>query len=138
MEEYDWAASLCYVDESWAFFTSQALDKQWGDDWNDAPYEHNAGTPYESREDEEEQWVVFRVAWKGSFSTPASTYGNSPYSVEMINAGAVAWLTSESWADNKDKGIVCIPAGATLREFKDKLESKGGIVFLPAKEGEYK
>ena len=38
---------LCYVDEPWAYFTTQDLDKQWGDDWNDAPYEHNAGTPYE-------------------------------------------------------------------------------------------
>lgn len=38
---------LCYIDGPWAFFTTQPLDQQWGDDWNDAPYEHNAGDPYE-------------------------------------------------------------------------------------------
>lgn len=38
---------LCYVKGSFAYFTTQELSKQWGDDWNDAPYEHNAGEPYE-------------------------------------------------------------------------------------------
>lgn len=37
---------LCYVEGDWAYFTTQPLDKQWGDDWDDAPYEHNAGEPY--------------------------------------------------------------------------------------------
>ena len=37
---------LCYIDSKCAYFTSQEIDKQWGDDWNDAPYEHNAGEPY--------------------------------------------------------------------------------------------
>ena len=37
---------LCYVDGPWAYFTTQDLKRQWGDDWNDAPYERNAGTPY--------------------------------------------------------------------------------------------
>lgn len=37
----------CYVEGNRAWFTTQSLDKQWGDDWNDAPYEHNAGRPYE-------------------------------------------------------------------------------------------
>ena len=29
------------------YYTTNSLDKQWGDDWNDSPYEHNAGIPYE-------------------------------------------------------------------------------------------
>jgi hypothetical protein len=37
---------LCYVKGNWAYFTSRPLSEQTGDDWNDAPYEHNAGTPY--------------------------------------------------------------------------------------------
>ena len=40
------SAKLCYVDQSWAFFTTKSLSDQWGDDWDDAPYEHNAGYPY--------------------------------------------------------------------------------------------
>lgn len=30
-------AVLCYVDGNCAYFTTQPLDQQWGDDWNDAP-----------------------------------------------------------------------------------------------------
>ena len=37
---------LCYVSGCFAYFTSKDLTEQWGDDWNDAPYEHNAGEPY--------------------------------------------------------------------------------------------
>ena len=41
-----WLGSvLCYVDAPWAYFTTRRLSEQWGDDWDDAPYEHNAGTP---------------------------------------------------------------------------------------------
>lgn len=25
---------LCYVSRPWAYFTTQSLDKQWGDDWD--------------------------------------------------------------------------------------------------------
>ena len=37
---------LCYLTDIFAYFTTQELSKQWGDDWDDAPYEHNAGEPY--------------------------------------------------------------------------------------------
>lgn len=38
---------LCYVDNNEAWFTSD-FKHQWGDDWDDRPYEHNAGSPYSS------------------------------------------------------------------------------------------
>ena len=37
---------LCYVDKPWAYFTTQKLEDQWGDDWEDIPYQHNAEEPY--------------------------------------------------------------------------------------------
>lgn len=40
------AAVLCYVDGQRAYFTTAKLADQWGDDWDDALYEHNAGEPY--------------------------------------------------------------------------------------------
>lgn len=46
MNKINTAGTLCYVDGNRAYFTTQPLDQQWGDDWDDAPYEHNAGTPY--------------------------------------------------------------------------------------------
>lgn len=33
--------------EKYAYFTSVDLKDQWGDDWDDCPYEHNAGCPYD-------------------------------------------------------------------------------------------
>ena len=40
------STALCYVAGNFAYFTTKPLSEQWGDDWDDAPYEHNAGTPY--------------------------------------------------------------------------------------------
>ena len=50
---------LCYVRGAWAYFTTQPLEDQWGDDWDDAPYEHNAGSPYEFSESDG-KWCVCR------------------------------------------------------------------------------
>ena len=33
--------------ELYAYFTPIELSKQWGDDFDDAPYEYNAGEPYD-------------------------------------------------------------------------------------------
>jgi len=38
-------SALCYVSGPWAYFTTQALNKQWGDDWDDAPYEQMREDP---------------------------------------------------------------------------------------------
>ena len=37
---------LCMVDYGQVYFTTQDLALQHGDDWGNAPYEHNAGDPY--------------------------------------------------------------------------------------------
>lgn len=115
---------LCYADDSWAYFTDQPLtgeNCQWGDDWNDVPWEHNAGTPYTSSGEK-----IVKVAWEGPFELPGDYSANSPYSVEMINAGAVAWLIR----DRHESGpMVVIPAGVSVEEFIEKIESCGGKVY---------
>ena len=157
---------LCYVEGNWAYFTTKDLDKQWGDDWDDAPYEHNAGTPYGpcwhnepsqlnsasaargiNKETGERLkpgelcrgdccvddwddagnplWEITCVAWKGDLETPDYGLGNSPFSVQQINAGAVAWLRTP----NHIKKPVAIPAGTTLSEFKRRVKSCGGTVY---------
>lgn len=133
---------LCYVSGCWAFFTTQTLDKQWGDDWNDAPYEHNAGTPYgptilykttgpekdpkDWNPDGTPKWEIIKVAWEGDFETPSDGHNNSPFSVEQINAGAIAWLRASRW--RSDCKII-IPAGTPLDEFKTLIEAGGGHVY---------
>lgn len=111
---------LCYVDGPWAWFTTRELSEQWGDDWDDAPYEHNSGGPY--RYDGHE---LMKVAWEGPLLEPHDGHCNSPYSVKSINAGACAWLRTESWV----RDVVCVPAGVGLEEFKQLVESVGGSVY---------
>jgi hypothetical protein len=116
---------LCYIEGNWAYFTTQELDQQWGDDWNDAPYEHNAGTPYLSRDGDDKQWKIKKVAWEGPFETPDYGVSNSQYSVEQINAGAVAWLRADEWV----KKQIAIPAGASFESFVEFINSAGGAVY---------
>jgi len=121
-------AALCYVDGSKAYFTTAPLDKQWGDDWNDAPYEHNAGTPYET-----EGFALFMVHFDGPFETPADRAqgGNSAYSVEAINRGDIAWLSPSRWWVPKDKKVRPIPAGTPYPDFVRMIRESGGTVWEP-------
>lgn len=119
---------LCYVRSPWAYFTTQPLNKQWGDDWNDSPYEHNAGEPYGPRKDKGEDYEIILVAWSGPYEVPCEYETNSRWSVEMINSGKCPWLT----ADRYGSGNTIIPpimAGTTLAQFKMMVGDAGGQVY---------
>jgi len=136
-------AVLCYVEGSWAYFTTQTLDKQWGDDWDDAPYEHNAGRPYDAgryyyadgtikpipsdwNDDGTPKWRIYTVAFEGNLYPPCDEGPNSNYCVRDINTGAVAWLRSQ-YANPP----IVIPAGTTLRDFIGLVQRAAGVVYLP-------
>jgi hypothetical protein len=110
---------LCYVDDNFAWFTTASLDKQWGDDWNDRPYEHNAGTPYE-----EDGVKLTKLAfYHGMAETPADISGcNSRYSVQDINAGVHAWLVINRFG----KDVKSIQAGCSPEEFTKIIKETGG------------
>lgn len=120
---------LCYVRRPWAFFTTQPVEDQWGDDWNDAPYEHNAGDPYTylPNHDDGEPWDIIKVAFTGNFEVPGEWSRNSRYSVEDINEGQVAWLTPPR---HGNPHRVHIHAGETLDEFVKKVQRTGGDVYF--------
>jgi len=124
---------LCYVDgeEKFAYFTTQDLDDQWGDDWNDIPYEHNAGLPYLPNKndiDKGKKWEIVKVAFDGDLETPSEYYGlNSPFSVEHIN-GNIAWL-SKRYGEPK----VNIHAGVTIDEFRILVKLAGGKIYTEEK-----
>lgn len=120
---------LCYVREPWAYFTSQSLEEQWGDDWNDAPYEHNAGSPYEPSWIDKEKgkhWTIERLAFEGPFEYPDSWQLNSSYSVEMINKKKVPWLVPPKYDDSHQ---VSIWAGTEIEDFIQLVQSVGGEVY---------
>jgi len=121
---------LCYVSGHWAWFTSQSLGSQRGDDWNDAPYEHNAGEPYAWRPDgNTPEYKLCKVVWEGPFVEPCENHCNSPYSVESINAGASPWLRTDQWVDE----TVCVPAGVDIDEFTKLIRKAGGDVYRLAR-----
>lgn len=116
---------LCYVKGKRAYFTSRPLSKQNGDDWNDIPYEHNAGEPYQN-----EEGSVGFVYFEAELQQPCDGHINSPYSVDMINAGVCAWLFPSIWAEHD----VCIRAGTTFEDFVAAIHSIDGTVYVPLKE----
>lgn len=113
---------LCYVSGRVAWFTASPISGegcQWGDDWDDAPYEHNAGEPYDHHGEK-----LIRLGFDAPYDDPTEGHGsNSPYSVEMINRGDIAWLRPCKWAT---KGAQPIRAGDTIGTFIDKILASGG------------
>lgn len=124
----DQRVKLCYVepetDSPRVFFTTRDLKDQWGDDWNDAPYEHNAGHPYtwhasETNPKQEYDIYVMRV-WKNELKDPADIkQPNSWISVDRINDLEQPWLLGRG---------VAIWAGTTAYDFLQLLEKGGGKV----------
>ena len=136
---------LCYIGGDTAYFTTQDISLQWGDDWDDAPYEHNAGTPYEPgvhyyadgttskvesdwNEDGTPRWEVKRVKFEldSWYTTPADNFTNSPYSVQDINRGDAHWIYGTSPEGN----TLSIPAGTTIEDFKEMVKASGGKIFI--------
>lgn len=149
---------LCYVDDDseytggnlTLYFTElNDVTEQWGDDWDDAPYEHNAGTPYEHDYNQPEQGVkdgrgiyprikIYKIMITGGHNimTPRSKQLNSPYTVQDINKGIVPWLTI---MDKKDKAIY-VKAGTTLRDTLKALSKSQDYIglYFGATDAEYK
>jgi hypothetical protein len=113
-----------------AYFTPIPLEKQWGDDWDDAPYEHNAEVPYDDAYDEnggrkeiELLEVLFYLpndGWNIIFPRDYGC-GNSPFCVRDINAGAVAWIYYRGKEWKSGNGAVSIHAGCDPAGFMDKI-----------------
>jgi hypothetical protein len=127
---------LCYVEDSWAYFTTQNLADQWGDDWNDAPYEHNAGEPYQYRPDsvsdkEKKPWKIIKFAFESGLEQPEAWHYNSPYSVEQINNRAIPWLASGKYGPRSPNGTpIQIWAGTPMSEAIRLIHQAGGEVYL--------
>ena len=115
---------LCYIDEHKAYFTSD-WEHQWGDDWDDAPYEHNAEPPYEHYWENGKEIpidlvsVYFELPYWGYL--PCDNFTNSPYSVDGINKKAIAWIHTDDFN---------ILAETTLEDFKKIIKEHGGSIYV--------
>lgn len=95
------------VQEFYAYFTPLPVNNQWGDDWDDIPYECNAGCPYDHGDNISEKIEIIQIPFylRKDYFDPIvkfpSDYGyNSPFSVENINLGAVPWIFIKSKTDH--------------------------------------
>lgn len=130
--------SLCYVDRNFAYFTSIPIELQWGDDWNDAPYEHNAGQPYGDHRPTPGaplvEHSILKVAFDGDLSTPRDGFDyNSLYSVEDINNKKVPWLKSINYDQPRESDEEHLAAwgGDSLDDFIKVVLKAGGNVYIP-------
>lgn len=131
---------LCFIEGRIAYFTTAPLvgpGRQWGDDHDDAPYEHNAGTPYTwSERSGVPQYEIMVGMFTGPLLDPAGYCNdtNSSWSVEDINQGNVPWLKSDP-LDNELFGSpsVNIYAGVSPIEFAELVYVVGGCLWVPLK-----
>ncbi len=134
MEEY----KLCYIDNNKAWFTNN-FEKQWGDDWDDRPYECNAGYPYENWYEEiphepqiyKKEYKEHKIKLKTLYFETEDWFEKKPcdmgnFSIEDINKKSVAWLHTDNYN---------IFAGTTYEEFIRVIKENGGKVFIEQGKG---
>lgn len=122
---------LCYV-ENWEdigtmtlMFSKEPVENLWGDDWNDKPYEHNAGLPYDETIDNiKNDYVTIIIDdsssnYDNKLLTPCSGTPNSNFSIEDINIRQII-----PWLRNK---YLIIYAGETLEHTLLKLKTIDNI-----------
>jgi len=138
---------LCYIDRPWAYFTTRRpFADQWGDDWDDAPYEHNAGEPYcwlpgvsvrvdgvsQRLQNPEPKWDVAKVAFESDLAPPCEMARfNSPWSVQMINAGEQAWLLDPKYGHRpeSERWERVAEAGMAFEDFSVLIVARGGRIY---------
>lgn len=101
------------------FFCDKDAKTMTGDDWNDAPYEHNASSPdvYQKTDD------IFDVIVEldPSIYLPRASQGNPDgYSVEDINKKKAPWIKIVPWADGAD--VLEFWANDTYQHVLDSLQ----------------
>lgn len=124
---------LCYVDGQKAWFTDN-FEKQWGDDWNDKPYECNAGEPYYHWYEEiphnppvyKKEYKEHKIELKTLYFETHDWAEQKPcdmgrFSVEDINKGTVAWVHTDKFN---------ILAGTEMEEFIKIIKENGGKIYM--------
>lgn len=116
----------------YTYFTSNPVfDDQWGDDWNDCPYQDNAGTPYDdiSIEQEHTSGMLYFSMLRSEIDVLRVTTNIKSYminlpedfsnglTVQSINQGAAAWIY---YHNNKEYRTIY--AGCTASRFIKEIE----------------
>lgn len=111
---------LCFVRGCWAYFANVPPTEVRGDDWDDAPYDCNAGEPYE-REGQE----IVCVAYDGPYEENCQAC----LSADQINRGEGPWLVDRGYGTTYPKWADRVDAGTTLADFKARITWASGSVY---------
>ena len=115
MTEQDYEKRLCIIRENLACFVSD-YDGVRGDDWNDSPYDANAGWPYEEFEQIE---VYFDEG--NCFYRPGTSFSQHHYSLDTMRKEKIPFMVCP--------GVNVILPGSTLREFIKIIKTNDGKVY---------
>lgn len=118
---------LCYVADNFAWFTDN-FKNQWGDDWNDAPYQHNAGEPYDS--DVNGKPINHVKVGFDDYTLHTPEDNNCVCSVKQINSGEYPWFDKPRYYPSSKPAIY---AGTTLDDFLNILDLENIEYYLKPK-----
>ena len=130
--EIDMNSVLCFISRPWAYFTTQVLSDQFGDNWTDKPWT-DAGGPYRHRHYDPKHkpntWEIYKIAYDGFWTLPYKIHPDTNHpTVSMINnEKSIPWLRSEMGMPQK----IVIMAGTTLFDFCKLMRANGGNAFIP-------
>lgn len=98
------------------------LKSNGGDDWDDVPYECNAGTPYEHYFNNHKEYPIYTetLYFETNDWTERKPCDVGRFSVENINKRNVAWIATDKF---------CIQAGTTMKDFIKIIEENGGTIW---------
>lgn len=126
--------------EMYAYFSPVSeIGEVIGDDHDDVPYEHNAGIPYDTvgNNDVEVLMIPFSLPlssfWRGSCEVTLKEpkdygNGNSPFSAEDINLGAVPWIFVRTCKYKYGNVGIPIMAGISPGDFLEKVREVKNLV----------
>lgn len=136
---------LCYIEYSHIYFTdAQDIEHVYGDDWDDAPYEHNAGEPYAWNDGKmfndmpmPSYDIIYFIYSSSSFLTPAELAdSNSRYSVEDITyRKLIPWLTPKSYPRTYqgERGVALWGGDAFRDVVRELLKMPDTNIYFPVK-----
>lgn len=118
---------LCFVqDGCWAWFTTQAVESQWGPAWEMQPFDYDAGEPFEWMPNSNTvPYSLTIIGFRADLFTPSFFAPSIKISVQEINAKTMPWLQTGPWDASLE-----VWAGATITEFLDVIRSVGGKAFM--------
>ena len=108
--------NLCFIGNGYAYFTDKSIADTTGDDWDNKPYDSNAGLP---------KYYTFRVYFWSLLQQPCDFH--YAFSAKEINDARIPWLFAPVMSALTTK----VWAGAMFKDFVKAVIDSGGEVYVP-------